>query len=233
MEGSIPQRVEEGLKSVAKKSVQAETPAPQETQTASATDKKGKATPKRPNQSKARPPVNPPMTAKEKREAQKKAGPLTKEQKKQAREDLRNERARIAEGQWKGDPLFDKYHLPRDRGAEKLLVRDIVDARWSIGQYYMFGAFAILILSTSGSVQLQSYLFIALIALTAVIVLESFLLARRVKRIMLKRFPKTDQRMGGLYWYAIQRSIMPRSMRNPRPRMSYKAKEDDLGKVVK
>jgi hypothetical protein len=233
LEGSIPQRVEEGLKSVAKKSVQAETPAPQETQTASATDKKGKATPKRPNQSKARPPVNPPMTAKEKREAQKKAGPLTKEQKKQAREDLRNERARIAEGQWKGDPLFDKYHLPRDRGAEKLLVRDIVDARWSIGQYYMFGAFAILILSTSGSVQLQSYLFIALIALTAVIVLESFLLARRVKRIVLKRFPKTDQRMGGLYWYAIQRSIMPRSMRNPRPRMSYKAKEDDLGKVVK
>lgn len=233
MEGSIPQRVEEGLKSVAKKSVQAETPAPEETQTASATDKKGKATPKRPNQSKARPPVNPPLTAKEKREAQKKAGPLTKEQKKQAREDLRNERARIAEGQWKGDPLFDKYHLPRDRGAEKLLVRDIVDARWSIGQYYMFGAFAILILSTSGSVQLQSYLFIALIALTAVIVLESVLLARRVKRIVLKRFPKTEQRMGGLYWYAIQRSIMPRSMRNPRPRMSYKAKEDDLGKVVK
>ena len=82
-------------------------------------------------------------------------------------------------------------------------------------------------------VQLQSYLFIALIALTAVIVLESVLLARRVKRIVLKRFPKTEQRMGGLYWYAIQRSIMPRSMRNPRPRMSYKAKEDDLGKVVK
>lgn len=233
MEGSIPQRVEEGLKSVAKKSVQAESPAPEELKTASATDKKGKATPKRPNQSKARPPVNPPLTAKEKREAQKKAGPLTKEQKKQAREDLRNERARIAEGQWKGDPLFDKYHLPRDRGTEKLLVRDIVDARWSIGQYYMFGAFGILILSTSGSVQLQSYLFIALIALTAVIVLESVLLARRVKRIVLKRHPKTDQRMGGLYWYAIQRSIMPRSMRNPRPRMSYKAKEDDLGKVVK
>lgn len=218
---------------MAKKSVQAETPAPEETQTASATDKKGKATPKRPNQSKARPPVNPPMTAKEKREAQKKAGPLTKEQKKQAKDDLRNERSRIAEGQWKGDPLFDKYHLPRDRGAERLLVRDIVDSRWSIGQYYMFGAFAILIVSTSGSVQLQSYLFIALIALTAVIVLESVMLTRRVSRIVFKRYPKTEQRKGSLYWYAIQRSIMPRSMRNPRPRMSYKAKEDDLGKVVK
>ncbi len=232
MEGSIPQRVEEGLKSVAKKSVQAETPAPEETQPASATDKKGKATPKRPNQSKARPPANPPLTAKEKREAQKKAGPLTKEQKKQAKDDLRAERSRIAEGQWKGDPLFDKYHLPRDRGAERLLVRDIVDSRWSVGQYYMFGAFAILILST-GSVQLQSYLFIALLVMTAVIVFESVLLARRVKRIVTKRHPRTEQRMGALYWYAIQRSIMPRSMRNPRPRMSYKAKEDDLGKVVK
>jgi hypothetical protein len=218
---------------VAKKSVQAETPAPQETQPASATDKKGKATPKRPNQSKARPPVNPPMTAKEKREALKKAGPLTKEQKKQAKDDIRAERGRIAEGQWKGDPLFDKYHLPRDRGPERLLVRDIVDSRWSVGQYYMFGAFGILILSTSGSVQLQSYLFIALIALTAVIVIESVLLARRVKRIVFTRFPKSEQRKGGLYWYAIQRSIMPRSMRSPRPRMSYKAKEDDLGKVVK
>ena len=218
---------------MAKKSVQAETPAPQETQPASATDKKGKATPKRPNQSKARPPVNPPMTAKEKREALKKAGPLTKEQKKQAKDDIRAERGRIAEGQWKGDPLFDKYHLPRDRGPERLLVRDIVDSRWSVGQYYMFGAFGILILSTSGSVQLQSYLFIALIALTAVIVIESVLLARRVKRIVFTRFPKSEQRKGGLYWYAIQRSIMPRSMRSPRPRMSYKAKEDDLGKVVK
>ncbi|MEU5873621.1 DUF3043 domain-containing protein [Glycomyces sp. NPDC047369] len=216
---------------MAKKSVQA-APETEEPKPVSATDKKGKATPKRPNQSKARPPVNPPLTNKEKREAAKKAGPLTKEQKKQAREDVRAERARIAEGQWKGDPLFDKYHLPRDRGAERLLVRDIVDARWSIGQYYMFAAFAILILST-GSVQLQSYLFIALLVLTAAIIVESVFLTRKVKRIVLKRFPKTTQRMAGLNWYAIQRSIMPRSMRNPRARMSYKATEDDLGKIVK
>ncbi|GAA2304574.1 DUF3043 domain-containing protein [Glycomyces scopariae] len=217
---------------MAKKSVQ-EAPATEEPKPVSATDKKGKATPKRPNQSKARPPVNPPLTSKEKREAVKRSGPLTKEQKKQAREDVRAERARIAEGQWKGDPLFDKYHLPRDRGAERLLVRDIVDARWSIGQYYMFGAFAILIFSTAGSIQLQSYLFIGLLALTGAIVIESVFLTRKVKRIVLKRFPKTSQRMGGLYWYAIQRSIMPRSMRNPRARMSYKATEDDLGKIVK
>lgn len=219
-----------------KKSAQA-VPATEEPQSAEAverkgTEKKGKATPRRPNQSKARPPVNPPLTNKEKREAAKKSGPLTKEQKRQAKADVRAERARIAEGQWKGDPFFDKYHIPRDRGPERLLVRDIVDSRWSVGQYYMFGAFAILILSTSGNVALQSYLFIALLALTAVIVLESVLLCRRVKRIVYKRFPKTAQRKGGLYWYAIQRSIMPRSMRNPRARMSYKATEDDLGKVV-
>ncbi|WP_158299904.1 DUF3043 domain-containing protein [Glycomyces paridis] len=215
-----------------KKSAQA-VPAIEEPKPVSATDKKGKATPKRPNQSKARPPVNPPLTNKEKREAVKKSGPLTKEQKRQAKDDVRAERARIAEGQWKGDPLFDKYHLPRDRGAERLLVRDIVDGRWSVGQYYMFAAFAILIFSTSGNVQLQGYLFIALLALTAVIVLESVLLCRRVKRLVFQRFPKTEQRKGSLYWYAIQRSIMPRSMRNPRARMSYKATEDDLGKVVK
>lgn len=215
-----------------KKSAQAVPPV-EEPKPASATDKKGKATPKRPTQSKARPPVNPPLTSKEKREAAKKSGPLTKEQKRQAREDVRAERGRIAEGQWKGDPLFDKYHLPRDRGAERLLIRDIVDSRWSVSQYYMFGAFAILIFSTAGTVALQGYLFIALLALTAVIVIESVLLTRRVKRIVGARFPKTTQRRAGMNWYAIQRSIMPRSMRNPRARMSYKAAEDDLGKVVK
>ncbi|WP_168801429.1 DUF3043 domain-containing protein [Glycomyces buryatensis] len=213
-----------------KKSAEA-TPAVEESKPVSATDKKGKATPKRPTQSKARPPVNPPLTSKEKR-AQQKSAPLSKEQKSQAKADIRAERARIAEGQWKGDPLFDKYHLPRDRGPERLLVRDLVDSRRTVAQYF-FALTMALLLATNVFPAYVNILMLVWAAMMLGFAVDSYFLCRKVWRLVMKRFPKTTQRKPGLYWYAIQRSIMFRSMRNPRPRMSYKATEDDLGQVVK
>lgn len=199
----------------------------------SATGKKGKPTPKRPKQAKARPPANPPMSYKEKRKQAKTGGTkLTKEQKKQAKADMRVERARIAEGQWKGDPLFDKYHLARDRGPERLLVRDIVDSRRTIAQYF-FAITMVLLLATNIFPTAVGILMMVWVAMMLGLALDSYFLCRKIKRLVWKRFPRTQQRKAGLYWYAIQRSIMFRSMRNPRARMSYKATEDDLGQVVK
>ena len=211
----------------------AEAAEPVKAASASATGKKGRPTPKRPKQVKARPPANPPMTYKEKRQ-QAKAGntKLTKEQKKQAKADLRAERARIAEGQWKGDPLFDKYHLARDRGPERLLVRDIVDSRRTVAQYF-FGITMVLLLATNVLPHLTGILMLAWVAMMAGLALDSYFLCRKVKRLVWTRFPKTTQRRAGLYWYAIQRSIMFRSMRNPRVRMSYQATDEDLGQVVR
>lgn len=207
-------------------------PAVEETRPA-ATSKKGKATPKRPRPAKPRPPSNPPMSYKEKRKQAKASGQkLSKDQKRQAKADLRRERARIAEGQWKGDPLFDKYHLPRDRGPERLLVRDIVDSRRTVAQYF-FAITMGLLLATNIFPYAAGILMIGWIAIMLGLALDSYFLCRKIKRLVLARFPKTSQRMGGLYWYAIQRSIMFRSMRNPRVRMSYKATEEDLGQVVR
>ncbi|HEU5127595.1 MAG TPA: DUF3043 domain-containing protein [Glycomyces sp.] len=206
-------------------------PAVEESRPAAATDKKGKATPKQVKQAKARPPANPPLTAREARQ-QAKAAKLSPEQKKQAKEDMRRERARIAEGQWKGDPLYDKYHLPRDRGPERLLVRDIVDSRRTVAQYF-FALTMILLLATNVFPYAIGFLMLGWVAMMAGFALDSYFLCRKVRRIVWKRFPNTKQRKGGLYWYAIQRAIMFRSMRTPRPRMSYKATEEDLGQVVR
>ena len=206
-------------------------PVIEESTPGAATQKKGKATPKRPKQAKARPPANPPLTYKEARK-QAKSSKLSKDQKRQAKGDLRAERARIAEGHWKGDPLYDKYHLPRDRGPERLLVRDIVDSRRTVAQYF-FALTMALLLATNIFPNAIGILMIGWVVMMLGFAVDSYFLCRKVKRLVWKRFPSTKQRKAGLYWYAVQRAIMFRSMRNPRPRMSYKATEDDLGQVVR
>jgi hypothetical protein len=219
---------------VAKKSAEA-SPAPDETSPAAATEKKGKATPKRPKQGKARPPAQPPMTAKEARK-QRKTQQVSKEQRKEAKAALRAERARIAEGQWKGDPLYDKYHLPRDRGPERLLARDIVDSRRTVGQYFFFFAMGLIILSgpvLAANPAAAVWVNLVWLAMVLAFIVDSVFLCRRTKRLVWERFPKTEQRKGGLYWYVISRSLMFRSMRQPRPRMSYRATDADLGQIVR
>ncbi|WP_025274125.1 DUF3043 domain-containing protein [Haloglycomyces albus] len=201
-----------------------------------ATEKKGKATPKRPKNHKPRPPANPPKNLREMREQRKASKPVSKEEKKALRAKRREERQKVAEGQWRGDPLYDQYHLPRDRGKERLLARDIVDSRRNVAQYLFFVAIILLVLSpvfqvefgAAGSLAVNAVWLVLLIS----VVIDSTVLAKKTWRLVTKRFPNTQERKRSLYWYVISRSIMFRSMRQPRVRMTYKAKEDDLGKFV-
>ncbi|TWJ15135.1 Protein of unknown function (DUF3043) [Stackebrandtia albiflava] len=196
---------------------------------------KSGATPKRQAVKRARPPKNPPMTHKEARE-QAKANRGPKPDKAARREQAarrREERERVTQGQDRGDPMYDKYHMPRDKGPERLLVRDLVDARRSVGQYFFLIAIVIMFLSSSGlPLQVQQYALVAWVVVLLAFVVDSILLSRKVKRMVWERFPKTTQRKPGLYWYAISRSMMFRRLRMPRPRpgIDYKTPTADLGK---
>jgi Protein of unknown function (DUF3043) len=50
------------------------------------------------------------------------------------------------------------------------------------------------------------------------VIIDSVLLARKVRTLVKERYPKTEIRFGSLYWYAIMRSISFRRMRMPAPR---------------
>ena len=138
-----------------------------------------------------------------------------REQVKQMRERQREERAEASAGMRAGD---EKYLLARDRGPERKLVRDIVDSRRTVGTYFFAGALIVLIGSSTRmptAVQVAANLLWAVLAVGVIV--DSFLISRKVRRLVRERFPKTTQRMGSLSLYGIMRGLTFRRMRVPKP----------------
>ncbi len=136
---------------------------------------------------------------------------------KRAREKARAERSEAYEGMKAGD---ERYLLPRDKGPERALVRDIVDSRRTVGPYFFAGAFVLLFLFQvpRAEVQLAANLIWLLLALAVIV--DSFLISRKVKKMVMERFPKTTQSMRSLYFYAIMRAISFRKLRMPKTRVN-------------
>ncbi|WP_173070883.1 DUF3043 domain-containing protein [Phytohabitans houttuyneae] len=136
---------------------------------------------------------------------------------KRMREKQRADRAEAAAGMRAGD---ERYLLARDRGPERLLVRNVVDSRRTVGTWFFGGALIVLIGSSAAmppAVRFVSNIMWAALALGVVV--DSVLISRKVKRLVRERFPKSTARMGSLYLYAITRSITFRRMRMPKPKV--------------
>ena len=140
----------------------------------------------------------------------------------QLKDRQRAERAEAAAGMRAGD---ERYLLARDRGPERLLVRNIVDSRRTVGTWFFAGALIVLIGSSTRmpvQVQLAANLLWAFLAVAVAV--DSLLISRKIKRLVRDRFPKTNQRMGSLYLYGIMRGLTFRRMRVPKPQVQLGAK---------
>jgi Protein of unknown function (DUF3043) len=146
-----------------------------------------------------------------------------KEQAKRLREKARQERVEARAGQLAGD---EKYLLPRDRGPERALVRDIVDSRRTIGTWFFGLTFVVMLIgfnrALNPSIYLAANLLFLLFALATAV--DSYLITRKVNKLVTERFPKNQQRMRSLYFYAIMRGISFRFIRNPKPKVKPGAK---------
>jgi hypothetical protein len=134
---------------------------------------------------------------------------------KKMRERQKSERAEAAAGMRAGD---ERYLLARDRGPERALVRNIVDSRRTVGTYFFAGAIIVLIGSSTRMpvfVQVAANLLWALLAVGVIV--DSWLISRKVRAMVRERFPKTTQRMGSLSLYGIMRGLTFRRMRVPKP----------------
>ncbi|MBX6750709.1 MAG: DUF3043 domain-containing protein [Micromonosporaceae bacterium] len=114
----------------------------------------------------------------------------------------------------------EEYLPPRDKGPERRLVRDIVDARRNLASWFLPGALVVILGSSPtmpAAIQIGANVF--WIMLAAAVIVDSFLLTRRVKKIMLRRFPKAAKPPRAHYFYAIMRSFQFRRLRIPAPQV--------------
>ncbi|MFD2763303.1 DUF3043 domain-containing protein [Micromonospora eburnea] len=137
--------------------------------------------------------------------------PLTKEE---VREQRRAARAEAA-------AEFRREGGARDRGPERLLARNVVDSRRTVGTWFFGGALIVLLGSNQAMPMIVRLISNALWgALALGVVIDSILISRKIKKLVRERFPKSTERLGSLYFYAIMRSITFRRMRAPQPRVN-------------
>ncbi|MDJ0320110.1 DUF3043 domain-containing protein [Pseudarthrobacter sp. PS3-L1] len=114
----------------------------------------------------------------------------------------------------------DERFLPlRDKGPQKRYVRDFVDARFSLGEYLMFGAlvfvvFSLVIPSTSDQ---MIYVLGGFWLMFVAVFVDVFLLSRRLRRKLTERFGEVER---GTVWYGSMRSLQFRRLRLPKPQVA-------------
>ncbi len=149
---------------------------------------------------------------------------VTKDEKKRLREETRAARLAAREAYMRGE----EHALPaRDRGPARRFVRDYIDTRRSIGEYFLPIIFVVLLLTlipTSATVgdnngiPITQLLSIGVMyAVLIVSVLDGLILTRKIRKAVSARFPDTPVK--GLGMYGWLRSTQMRRMRTPKPQV--------------
>ena len=138
-----------------------------------------------------------------------------KEARRVARRQMREER----EAQRQALLTGDERTLPaRDRGPMRAFVRDHIDARTGVAEFFLPTAVLILILSVMPSALLKNLSLLLWLVIIVLIVLDTVIMNFRLKRRLRDRFP--GENLKGITMYAMMRSLQMRRLRLPKPRVA-------------
>ncbi len=135
--------------------------------------------------------------------------------KKAARQRDQEERSRARQGMKNGE---ERYLPARDRGPARAFVRDFVDGRITLAEFFIFIAIAVLALGFIKNQFIQSWVSIGFFAVTALIVVDTVVLLVQLSLRSKKEFPDATDRKG-LLLYATLRTLQLRRLRLPPPRV--------------
>jgi hypothetical protein len=145
-------------------------------------------------------------------------GDRSPEAKQAQKEKAKADRERVRAGQLAGD---DRYLPLRERGPQKKFVRDLVDARYTVGEFLVPAMVMVLILSFTDSNQASTFnrllSYVTLVIMLAIVV-DSIILSRRIKRKAIEKFG-ADKLERGLAFYGVVRGTQLRLMRLPKPQI--------------
>jgi hypothetical protein len=164
-------------------------------------DKKGKPTPKR-KEAQAKLKISPlsPTASKE----------AKKTLKAQARVRRLEARAAYMRGEENALPV-------KDKGPARRFVRNYVDERKSVTEYFLVFIMFILFLTVIPSPAVQLGAIALMYSAMIWVAIDGFLLSRRVKKLVAEKFP--DQPTKGLGLYGWMRSTQLRRLRAPSPQV--------------
>ncbi|MCX4968876.1 DUF3043 domain-containing protein [Streptomyces sp. NPDC079020] len=133
-----------------------------------------------------------------------------KRQREARRVDMAKQREALATG--------DERYLPvRDKGPVRRFVRDFVDSRFCVAEYFLPLAVIILILSVIQIQNIQNISLLLWLGVIVLIVVDSIGLAFRLKKQLRERFPDTPKR--GAVAYGLMRTLQMRRLRLPKPQV--------------
>lgn len=133
----------------------------------------------------------------------------------QHRNRMKEQRSRARQALLSGD---ERHLPPRDKGPVRRFVRDLVDSRRSPGEYFLYTAAAMLGISLIDEPEIKAGSVVVLLALTAAAIVDSIVLARRLRRELAQRF--ADEDTSGAVGYGVLRSMQVRRLRLPSPQTS-------------
>ncbi|MGI9136542.1 MAG: DUF3043 domain-containing protein [Candidatus Nanopelagicales bacterium] len=122
---------------------------------------------------------------------------------------------RAREGMAAGE---EKYLPARDRGPAKAFTRDFVDSRFTIAEYFIFIAVAVLLLGFIKNQTLSTFISTGFFAITALIAIDSIILVIQLNKRAKEAFPNEADRKG-ITLYALLRTLQLRRLRLPPPRV--------------
>ncbi|MBT2400007.1 DUF3043 domain-containing protein [Streptomyces sp. ISL-100] len=137
-----------------------------------------------------------------------------KEAMKRQREARRADLARQREALASGDERF----LPvRDKGPVRRFVRDFVDSRFCVAEFFLPLAVVILVLSMVRVSNIQNIALLLWLGVIVMIVVDSIGLVIRLKKQLNERFPNEPKR--GAVAYGLMRTLQMRRLRLPKPQV--------------
>ena len=127
----------------------------------------------------------------------------------------REARAKSRAGLMAGDPA---YFPRRDAGPVKAQVRDYVDRRRTVGEFFVPFAFVVLLLGLINNPTVQTTVVYVWTSVLLLVVLDTILVGILLGRSLRKDFPKKSDRKGAVS-YGVLRALQLRRFRIPPPRI--------------
>ena len=114
-------------------------------------------------------------------------------------------------GMLRGD---ERYFTARDRGPVRKAVRDFVDSRRTVGEFFVPMAFIVILSGMIRNEQVRLLMTNAWLIMLILLILDSIWLGFRVNMVIKRDYPEKKDRKG-ITLYAIMRGLQIRKFRIP------------------